>query len=62
MGTYSTSDYIPRDDATEALRIKAFGGGVGYGETIFEDDPELAEALSDLVANGQVDLGDGVIG
>ena len=60
--TYSTSnDYIPRDDTTEAMRIKAFGGATGYGEAIFEEDPELAEALSEMIANGQVDLGEGVV-
>lgn len=44
------------------MRIKAFGGGVGYGETIFDpdDDTELAEALSEMIANGQVELGEGV--
>jgi hypothetical protein len=57
----STSDYIPRDDVTEAGRIKAFGGQIGYGETIFEDDQgdeELKQAISEMVANGQVDFGE----
>lgn len=37
--------------------MRAFGTP-GYGEAIFDDDPELAEALGDLVANGHVDFGE----
>jgi hypothetical protein len=49
------SEYIPRDDITEANRIKAFGGTIGYGETVFEeDDPDLAQAISEMIGNGQV--------
>jgi hypothetical protein len=49
------SEYIPRDDITEANRIKAFGGTVGYGETIFdEDDPDLAQVISEMIGSGQV--------
>ena len=52
------SDYIPRDDATEALRLKNFGAGIGYGDVVFDpEDEDLAEALSEMMASGQVDLG-----
>ena len=55
------SDYIPRDDVTEAERLKAFGGAVGYGETIFNEettDEELKQTIMEMVANGQVDFGE----
>lgn len=52
----TSSDYIPRDDITEALRMQAFGTP-GYGETIFEeDDNEAAALLSDLIGGGQNDM------
>lgn len=51
--TSGSSDYIPRDDVTEAMRLKAFGAP-GYGDVIYDDDPELNEAIQDLVAHGQV--------
>jgi hypothetical protein len=57
----STSDYIPRDDVTEAQRLKNFGAAQGYGETIFDEettDEELKRAITELVANGQVDFGE----
>lgn len=57
----STSEYIPRDDVTEAERLKAFGGQVGYGETIFDEettDEELKQTIMEMVANGQVDFGE----
>lgn len=50
----TSSEYIPRDDVTEALRLRAFGQP-GYGETIFDEDPEAAMVLSDLIGGGQND-------
>ena len=57
----SNSEYIPRDDVTEAIRLKNFGATTGYGETIFEEAEydDMAQMLSDMVANGQVDMGEG---
>lgn len=53
----SASEYIPRDDITEAMRMRAFGS-TGFGEAIFDgDDPELEEAIREMVAGGQVDFG-----
>jgi len=59
---YNSPDYIPRDDATEAERIKNFGGSIGYGETIFDGEPDedTAQLLRDMIADGQVELGEGV--
>lgn len=57
---YSSADYIPRDDATEAERLRNFGASVGYGETIFDGEPDddSAQLLRDMIASGQVDLGE----
>lgn len=54
------SEYIPRDDVTEAQRIKAFGGSVGYGDVIFDEDPDVTAMLSDMIADGQVEVGEGI--
>ena len=52
----SSSEYIPRDDVSEALRMQAFGHP-GYGETIFDEetDPEVNQMISDLIGGGQND-------
>lgn len=51
----TSSEYIPRDDVTEALRMHAFGQP-GYGEAIFDEDPEAAMMLSELIGGGQNDM------
>jgi hypothetical protein len=59
--THSTtsSDYIPRDDSTEAIRLQRLSGAFGVGEQLFVDDPGLAHNLSEMIASGQIDFGEG---
>lgn len=51
----TSSEYIPRDDVTEALRMQAFGQP-GYGEAMFDEDPDAAMMLSELIGGGQNDM------
>jgi hypothetical protein len=54
---FRQGEYVPRDDQTEALRIQQLAQVFGVGETVFTDDEEVNQAVSELLLNGQIDFG-----
>ena len=54
-----SSDYVPKDDISEAVQLQKLSQTFGVGEQLFLDDPETAEMLAGMMRNGQIDFGEG---